>query len=119
MLQTSSLQLEKILIETTLTNEERVTFINFFKKYKKNNFVYPGVIKRNTNLSYELIYEALFSLEKANIVKRQYEVSCGKCPMAIEEIYFSIDAIPEFYYCDICNQELVAVDNAILIFKVV
>ena len=62
------------IIEMTMTtqmnkNIDSIALTNFFKNYRKNMWIYPGVLKRKFSLSIPEIYDFLSELEKQGICK--------------------------------------------------
>ena len=45
-------------------NIDSIALTNFFKNYRKNMWIYPGVLKRKFSLSIPEIYDFLSELEK-------------------------------------------------------
>ena len=48
-------------------NIDSIALTNFFKNYRKNMWIYPGVLKRKFSLSIPEIYDFLSELEKQGI----------------------------------------------------
>ena len=58
-------------------------------------------------------------IEKEGIIRSYFEVICSDCKKTTSIVFHSIDEIPKEYFCDNCGHEGDALDNAVLIFKVV
>ena len=56
-------------------NIDSIALTNFFKNYRKNMWIYPGVLKRKFSLSIPEIYDFLSELEKQGILQSYYEFS--------------------------------------------
>ena len=55
-------------------NIDSIALTNFFKNYRKNMWIYPGVLKRKFSLSIPEIYDFLSELEKQGILQSYYVV---------------------------------------------
>ena len=53
-------------------NIDSIALTNFFKNYRKNMWIYPGVLKRKFSLSIPEIYDFLSELEKQGILPKIY-----------------------------------------------
>ena len=51
-------------------NIDSIALTNFFKNYRKNMWIYPGVLKRKFSLSIPEIYDFLSELEKQGKIGR-------------------------------------------------
>lgn len=111
--------LEYAFKERGLPFDKQINFISFFKRFKLNSWIYPGVIKRKVNIPISDVYFLLNELEKYGILKSYFEVVCHECNKVEGEIYESIDDIPEFVVCENCDREIIAIKNAFMIFKVI
>ena len=106
-------------IQTKLNNNADVpAILDFFKHYHKNMWIYPGVLKRRFSLELPEIYEFLVELEQQNVLQRYYELYCSQCQksMGIVELF---NELPDFFECELCHAQLPALENAILIYKVI
>lgn len=111
------------IIETAIHNKLNNTadipaILDFFKYYRKNMWIYPGVLKRRFSLKLPEIYELLVDLEQQNILQSYYELYCSQCQksMGIVELF---NELPEVFECELCHAQLPALENAILIYKVI
>lgn len=111
------------IIETTIQNKlnnnvNALDILNFFQRYKKNMWVYPGVFKRRFSMELSEIYTFLLELEEQGVLQSYYELYCSQCQksMGIVELF---NELPESFECELCNSELPALENAILIYKVI
>lgn len=102
-----------------LNNEQLNTFLDLFMHYEQGDSVYPGVIKRHLGIDSELAYKILGLLEDEGMLKGYFEINCFECNRAVGDLYPSLNEIPEFIYCPNCQREIVAINNAVLIFKVI
>ncbi|MBS6644528.1 MAG: hypothetical protein KH366_13195 [Clostridiaceae bacterium] len=109
----------EILLTPLLNVDERSRFIDVFKHYKKNKWIYPGALQRTSRIPIEKVYEVLNLLEEEQIVKSYFEIICSECKKTTAQVYHSIDEIPENYMCENCGYLGHALDNVILIFKIV
>ena len=90
----------------------------FFSNYKKGEWIYPGVLKRQFALKIQDVYLLLYLLEKQDIVQNYYELYCSHCQksMGIVELFSDL---PETFECEICHSELSTLENSFLIYKVI
>jgi hypothetical protein len=105
------------LQSSKLNKDEQNSFYNVFKSYKVKEWVYPGVIKRLTDINISNIYFVLNGLEKEGVLKSYFEIFC-ECSKTIGEVYESISDIPLQVYCDNCGQEIDSDKHAFLIYRV-
>lgn len=113
------LKLERVLNNFQINKEECERFKEVFKHYKKNKWIYPGALYRVTKIKIDIIYNILNQLEQEKILDSYFEVYCAECKKTIGLVYKTIDDIPEEYYCDNCGDSRIAIDYAILIYKVI
>lgn len=111
------------IIETAIHNKlnenaDIPAILDFFKHYRNNMWIYPGVLKRRFSLELPEIYEFLVELEQQNVLHSYYELYCSHCQksMGIVELF---NELPEFFKCELCHVQLPALENAILIYKVI
>ncbi len=111
------------IIEMVLKNEVKCKnkipkIMEFFNHYKKGDWVYPGVLKRHFSLELMSVYSILQELEKQGVLKSYYELYCSQChkSMGIVEVF---NKLPDTFMCEICGDELPALQNTILIYKVI
>lgn len=91
--------------------------IDFFQNYKKDMWIYPGILKRKFSLSIEEVYDVLNDLEKKGILESYYEIYCGTCQKSIGIVHL-FNELPETVECEICHGEITALENSLLIYKV-
>lgn len=118
MLQSTLSKIESIASDELIKSVDINEFRKLFSSYKKNMWIYPGYIINKLKLKPKIVYEFLLSLERENIIKGYYDLYCGHCQksMGIVETFRDI---PETFVCDYCDEELVGIENAIIIFKVI
>lgn len=92
--------------------------LDFFKNYKKNMWIYPGVLKRKFSLSLVETYEFLAALEKKEILQSYYELYCSNCQKSMGTVRL-FNELPETFECELCHNELNTIENTILIYKVI
>lgn len=108
--------LEKILKNRIDLNCDSV--INFFVQFKKNDFIYPSVIKRKLKLDDKKIYDILTMLEEANVIKMYYEFFCYTCNTS-KGLYEYFSQIEDSLICDNCDTNLNIHENIKVVYKVV
>lgn len=112
-----------LIIETTiqckLNSKVNVTALtDFFKDYRINMWIYPGVLKRKFSLSLPEIYEFLSALEKEGILQSYYELYCSNCQKSMGTVRL-FNELPESFECELCHSELPTLENSFLIYKVI
>ena len=75
-------------------NIDSIALTNFFKNYRKNMWIYPGVLK-----SY-------------------YELYCSNCQKSMGTVRL-FNELPETFECELCHSELSSIENSFLIYMVV
>lgn len=117
MLPDTLLQIEPILLKQ-LNKKDTEAILDFLRKYKNGTFVYPGVIKRKFGISIDKVYSLLNEIEKIGVLQSYYELVCNKCQKVMGTVRL-FNELPDTFTCELCNEELPALSNAILIYKVV
>lgn len=107
--------LEKILIK--INDLDTSELIKFLLTYKKNEYIYPSVIKNKFKYTDDKVYKILNTLEEAGILKMYYEYYCYNCDRNTKMVEcFNQIEVP--YYCDNCGEEL-HFENVKVVFKVI
>ena len=110
-----------VIIEMTLRKKMDDTvkinkILNFLKHYKKGMYLYPGVLIRKFGIDINTAFFILNDLEKQRILKSSYELHhCGQV-MGYVEVF---NKLPETFECNICDEEVPALDNSSLIYEVI
>lgn len=112
-----------LAIETTIRKDcssdlDVESFVDFFKNYRRNMWIYPGTLKRKFPLSFSQIYNFLSSLEKQDILESYYELYCPNCSHSMGLVRF-FNELPETFSCDECEDELITLENILLVYKVI
>lgn len=102
-----------------MSKKDQYKFREVFKHYKKGKWIYPGALYRVTKIKIDQIYMILNILEKNKILDSYFEIYCAECKKTVGLVYKTIDDIPAEYECDNCGNVEKAIDNAVLIFKVI
>lgn len=105
-------------MNSMLNKMEQEKFIDIFRHYSYGKWVYPGAIHRVTKIDIKVVYQVLNLLENENFVEHYYEIICKECKRSIGKVYKNIDDIPLDCYCENCENSDIAIDNAILIYRV-
>lgn len=100
-----------------ITKKEQNKFLEVFNHYKVGQWIYPGALHRITHVPIEEIYWILDKAEKEKIVKSYFEIICGECKSSIGKAYKNIDDIPKEYICDNCGNQENAIENTVLIYR--
>ena len=117
MLPHTYLKLETILKNSPITTKEVNSFLDFFKHYKCGQWIYPGAVHRVTGITIENVYLILDAAEKVGIVESYFEIICSECNKSVGKAYKSLDDIPDEYICDNCDNTNKAIENAVLIYR--
>lgn len=112
------------VIETTIQDKLNNVSVNapaildFFKCYRKDMWMYPGVLKRRFSLELPEVYKLLSELENQGILQSYYELYCSHCQksMGLVELF---NMLPESFECELCHSVLPALENSVLIYKVI
>lgn len=97
---------------------DSTALVYFFKNYKKNMWIYPGVLKRKFSLSIPQIYDFLSALEEQGILQSYYELYCSNCQKSIGTVQL-FNELPDTFECELCHNELSSLENCFLIYMVV
>lgn len=110
--------IEKTIQNKLNNNADAPAILDFFKQYRKNMWIYPGVLKRRFSLELSDIYGFLSELEQKNILQSYYELYCNQCQKSMGTVEL-FNELPDFFECELCHAQLPALENAILIYKVI
>lgn len=111
--------IERVAQEQIKSNNiDNKKIAQFFGHYKRDTWLYPSVIKRVFSISTSETYHFLNGLEKEGIIKPYYELYCPRCSKTYG-IVESINQIPDYFECEICNEELSGIENSVVIYKVI
>lgn len=110
------------IIETTAKrqlnkNINYTELLCLFKHYKKDMWIYPGILKRKFSLSLLEIYDFLEDLEKQGVLQSYYELYCSKCQKSMGMVRL-FNELPNTFECEICHREFSALENSFLIYMV-
>lgn len=115
----NTLSIIEMTIQNKLNNNANVpAILDFFKHYRKNMWIYPGVLKRRFSLELSDVYRFLSELEQQNILQSYYELYCNQCQKSMGTVEL-FNELPDFFECELCHAQLPALENAILIYKVI
>lgn len=106
------------MIKQLNSDLDATPIVEFFRNYKKGMWIYPGVLKRKFSLDMNQVYELLSSLEKEGILQSYYELYCGHCQKSMGTVEL-FNQLPDYFECEICGEELPALENSVIIYKVV
>lgn len=111
------------IIETTAKSQlskdiDYTALLCFFEYYKKNMWIYPGVLKRKFSLSLLEVYGFLEELEKRGVLQGYYELYCSKCQKSMGVVRL-FNELPDTFECEICHREFSALENSFLIYMVI
>lgn len=83
-----------------------------------NQFVHPGMLIRNLNLSMKDVYAILEHIKKIGAISVYYEVYCNSCQEFTGIGYETINQIPEYVECERCGKELNPIEDVVVIYRV-
>ena len=111
------------IIETTIHNKlnndvDIPSILDYLGHYRKNMWIYPGVLKRRFSLELSDVYDFLSELERQNILKSYYELYYSHCQKSMGTVEL-FNELPEYFECELCHTQLPALENAVLIYKVI
>lgn len=120
MLSTTLTNIEILLrANTDLDDSCILNSIDILRNYRVNMWLYPGVIKRKLNISTSDTYKILRVLQHNGYLESYYELYCSHCQKSTGTVIRYFSELPNSFECEICHVELSALENAILIYKVV
>lgn len=93
------------------------SFARFFSYYHKGNWIYPGTLKRELNITIEDSYRILEELKNQGIVESYYELRCGHC-QHVFGIVQCFNELPDSFECESCGSIMNTLENTIKIYKV-
>lgn len=116
----STLSIIEMTIQNKLNNSSvnALEIIDFFKHYRKDMWIYPGVLKRRFALELSEVYAFLSELEAQGVLQSYYELYCSHCQksMGMVELF---NELPELFECELCHSELPALENSVLVYRVI
>ena len=106
-------------VKKKLDSSQFNTFFDLLSVYDTGKWLYPGVLKRKVGLTTEQTYEVLSSIEREGFLKGYYELYCGYCQKSSGIVVETVNELPEAFQCELCHAEMPAIENAVLVYKVV
>lgn len=91
----------------------------YFAALKEGDIIYPGHIKSKFGMNIKTVYQILERLKTEGFLNVIYEVYCRKCSKSKGIFINSISEFNSDWHCDFCNNHLNAMDNLIVLYKVV
>ena len=112
------LMLQNKLIQDSGFEEKLINEILEFIKSFKGTLLYPIVIKRKFKIDIRNTYIILNELVKNDLLTIAYKIYCSECDKFQNDIYDSLNEIPENIYCEHCGKHIDIMKDAIVVFKV-
>jgi len=113
------LHIEKIIDEAKLLNPTQLKkLVGLLTMFKKGEIIYPGVLIRKLKIRRATAYDVLERIRNAGLIQLNYELYCHECNQFEGTIYETINSIPEEIPCEKCGDQLTAIKNALVIYKV-
>ena len=112
------LMLQNKLIQDSGFEEKLINEILEFIKSFKGTILYPIVIKRKFKIDIRNTYIILNELVKNDLLTIAYEIYCSECDKFQNDIYDSLNEIPENISCKYCSKDINIMKDAIVVFKV-
>lgn len=100
------------------SEEKAKEIVCFIQNYKKGQWIYPGVLKRNLDIKIEDVYRLLERLEEAKEVEGWYEYCCGHCQHSLGTVR-QFNELPDSFECEICGSRMPTLENTFKIYKVI
>lgn len=120
MLPNILLEIEKTVKDTSLLSSDQLDkFLVLLKRYKKGEWLYPGVLIRKLDIPSSKTYKLLDILKDIGILEVNYELYCHKCNSFKGPIYETFSQMPNELFCEGCEAELTPLVNSIVIYKVI
>lgn len=108
------------LLKERKSNIDMDDLLNFMERYKKNNFIYPGVMHRELKIDIKDVYEILEMGVTEGILEQYLEIYCPRCCRFTGQIFQRLTDIPEDVYCITCDEEISnPLKHAIVIYRVI
>jgi Fe2+ or Zn2+ uptake regulation protein len=101
-----------------LSKEKTDEIIQFLSHFKKDYWIYPGVIKRKLLLNSNQVYHILNFMEKDGLLKTYYEQYCNQCQKSSGHVSV-FNEIPDIFTCENCGAELSGIENSIIVYQVI
>lgn len=118
MLSNTLLVIEMTLKQQFNSNWDIAEIIKFFSKYKVGMWIYPGVFRRKFSIKMEEVYLLFAALEDKGILQSYYEMYCSYCQKSMGTVEL-FNQLPDTFECEICHNKLPALENSVLIYKVI
>ena len=112
-------RLESILSNSPLKKDEIKKFLELYRHYKVEQWIYPGVVTRQTQIPIKKVYLALNLLEKSGMVESWFEIICSECKNSTSMVFHTLNDIPNEYDCNECGKRRSGIQDAVLIYKVI
>lgn len=93
--------------------------IKLFTKFKPDDIVYPGLLKRTLDINLECSYLILKDIECLDVIHKVFIVKCSSCGHLHNDLFNSFnEATTSIEYCYKCGEEINSLDSIELIFRV-
>ena len=117
----STLENIKILINSNeiIPDKKTPVLLDVLSHYKKDQWLYPGVIIRKVNISMSDTFKLLHTLCKHGFLELNYELHCPICQETVESYFKTFNSIPKTYECEECSRDFNALENSYMIYKVI
>ncbi len=111
------LKMAPLLEEKKYNSKNVLIFLD--EHYKSGEWIYPGVIVRETNNDIKDVYEILEKCLNQGIVGRYFDIYCSNCCNLTGERYSSFISIPKETFCPHCDNEITnCYEKAVIIYRV-
>ncbi|HFD2064454.1 TPA: hypothetical protein ACF2DS_000148 [Clostridium perfringens] len=111
---------EKLIEKKILNNNEKLEELkSLLEIYSVGNYLYPGILIAQLDISAIECYKILSLLEEMKIVEKSFEEYCRECKKVNGKIHDSFAEIPEEIYCKFCGRQLDPIDDVIVIYRVI
>jgi hypothetical protein len=102
-----------------LSQHKQSKLLKIFSVFKTNHIIYPGMIIRQTGLNMKDTYFMLDEIENLQIIEKAYEVYCTKCQKSTGKIYYSLNDVPNEFFCESCENYFEFPNGLLVVYRVI
>lgn len=107
------------LLEEKQFDIDIFSFLDFLKKYKSKEFIYPNILYRDLKIDIKTIYKILRICAQEGILEECFAIYCPNCSRFAGQWFKNIVNIPEEVNCLNCGKEIKnPMKHAIVIYRV-
>lgn len=102
-----------------LSPQKQNKLLKVFSIFKPNHIIYPGMVIRHSGLNMKEAYFLLDEIENLQIIEKAYEVYCPRCQKSTGEIYYSLNDVPDDFYCESCENYFDFPNGLLVVYRVI